>query len=113
MLGARTLRDFHFGSSELKFIADLGGGALACFGAVLTVVTTAQLFFSEIERRTVLTLLAKPVWRMEFVLGKFAGVALMTGAFCLLLTGLLAVVLWFRESALMRELPRKRLPAAG
>jgi len=61
---------------------------------VLTVVTTAQLFFSEIEHRTVWTLLAKPVSRAEFVLGKFAGVALVTGGFCLLVICLLAGVLW-------------------
>lgn len=105
LLGAQTLRDFHYGSPELKFIADLGFGAMAVFGAVLTVVAVAQLFFSELERRTVLTLLAKPVTRAEFVLGKLLGVAVITGSFCLLLTGMLAAVLWLRESALMQEWP--------
>jgi ABC-type transport system involved in multi-copper enzyme maturation permease subunit len=105
VLGAQAFREFHFGSPELKFIADLGGGALACFGPVLAVVATAQLFFSELDRRTVQTLLAKPVWRTEFVLGKFAGVAALTGGFCLLLTATLAAVLCVRENLLMREVP--------
>ncbi len=103
--GAQFFREFHFGSHELKFLTDVGFGAMAGFGAVLAVVATAQLFFSEIERRTILTLLAKPVWRAEFVLGKFAGVAVLTAVFCGGLTALLAGVLWVRESALMRELP--------
>jgi len=105
LLGAQYFRDLHFGSPELKFIADLGFGAIALFGSVLAVVTTAQLFLGELERQTVLTLLAKPVCRAEFVLGKFAGVALITGGFCMGLTLVLAAVLWTRESTLIRELP--------
>ena len=57
--GAQSLREFNFGASELKFLADLGYGAMAFFGAALTIAATAQLFFSEIENRTALTLLAK------------------------------------------------------
>lgn len=103
--GVRALRDFNFGASELKFIADFGDGAIAGFGAVLTVTLTAQLFFSEIENRTALTLLAKPVWRTEFVLGKFLGVVVVAAAFCLLLTGTLALVLGERAAALGLEHP--------
>jgi len=105
VLGAQSFREFHFGSPELKFISELGFGAMALFGAVLAVVATAQLFFNEIEHRTVLTLLAKPVGRAEFLLGKFLGVAVVIGAFCGLLTVVLAGVLWMRETALRGELP--------
>ena len=103
--GVRALRDFNFGASELKFIADFGDGAIAGFGAVLTVTLTAQLFFSEIENRTALTLLAKPVWRTEFLLGKFLGVVVVAAAFCVLLTGTLALVLWERAATLGLERP--------
>jgi ABC-type transport system involved in multi-copper enzyme maturation permease subunit len=105
VLGARWLRDFNFGASELKFLADCGLGAMAFFGAAITIAATAQLFFSEIENRTALTLLAKPVWRAEFVVGKFLGVALLVAVFCALLTLLLAAVLWWREGQLMHEFP--------
>lgn len=103
VLGARWFRDFNFGAPELKFLADCGFGAMAFFGAALTIAATAQLFFSEIENRTALTLLAKPVWRTEFVVGKFLGVAALAAVFCGLLTGLLAAVLWWREGQLMQE----------
>lgn len=105
VLGARWFRDFNFGAPELKFLADCGFGAMAFFGAALTIAATAQLVFSEIENRTALTLLAKPVWRAEFLLGKFAGIAALAGVFCLLLTALLAAVLFWREGQLMREYP--------
>jgi ABC-type transport system involved in multi-copper enzyme maturation permease subunit len=105
VVGAQWFRDFNFGAPELKFLSDFGFGAMAFFGAALTIAATAQLFFSEIENRTVLTLLAKPVGRADFVIGKFLGVAVVVGIFCALLTVLLAAVLWSREAALMRELP--------
>lgn len=105
VLGARWLRDFNFGAPELRFLADCGFGALAFFGAALTIAAAAQLFFAEIENRTVLTLLAKPVWRTEFILGKYLGVVALVALFCALMTGLLMAVLWSREQELMREMP--------
>lgn len=103
--GSQLLREFNFGSSELKFLADFGGGVLTLFGTVLAVVATAQLFFSEIESRTVLTILAKPVLRAEFILGKFAGVALVLLVFTALVAATLAGVLAWREQALARADP--------
>lgn len=103
VLSARWFREFNFGAPELKFLADFGFGAMAFFGSALTIAATAQLFFSEIENRTALTLLAKPVWRSEFILGKFFGVVVLVGLFCALLTALLMAVLWTRERELMRE----------
>ncbi|MBL9201948.1 MAG: ABC transporter permease subunit [Opitutaceae bacterium] len=105
VLGARWFRDFNFGAPELKFLFDCGQGALAFFGAALTVAATAQLFFSEIENRTALTLLAKPVWRAEFIAGKWLGLAALAAIFCALLTALLLAVLWVREGQLMAEHP--------
>src|SRR4051812_15245577 len=105
VVGARWFRDFNFGAPELKFLADCGFGAMAFFGSALTIAATAQLFFSEIENRTALTLLAKPVWRAEFILGKYLGVVAVAAVFCAMLTALLAAVLWTRESALIRDFP--------
>ncbi len=102
---AQFFREFNFGSSELKFIADFGLGALVFFGSALTIATTAQLFFSEIENRTALTLLAKPLWRAEFVFGKFLGVFAVIGVFCALTIGLMMVLLYNRENQLMTANP--------
>ena len=113
VVGARWLRDFNFGAPELKFLADCGFGAMAFFGAVLIIAATAQLFFSEIENRTVLTLLAKPVWRAEFILAKFLGLAALAAIFCALLTVLLMGVLWWRERQLMAGFPEAFLGDNG
>lgn len=71
---ATILRAMDFGDSELKFTADLGFGALFFFGSLMAVVLPVHLFFSEIENRTALTLLARPLRRWEFLTGKLLGV---------------------------------------
>ncbi len=103
--GARWLREFNFGQPELKFVADCGIGAMALFGATLTITATVQLFLGEIENRTVLTVLAKPVGRAEFVLGKYFGTLALMGLFCALLTALLGAILWHREGELLQLYP--------
>ncbi len=113
VLGARWLRDFNFGAPELKFLADCGFGAMAFLGSALTIAATAQLFFSEIDNRTALTLLAKPVWRAEFILGKLLGVAALTAVFCALLTGLLSLVLAWREAELAALAPEAVTTGGG
>ena len=99
-VSAHFFRQFDFGGSELQFIADFGWGAIFLFGSILAIVATAQLFFSEIENRTAITLLAKPVSKWEFLLGKFIGILLLLAVFTGLLVGLLFVILYLRESAL-------------
>ncbi len=98
-------RQFDFGTSELKFIADFGMGGIFFFGSILAVVASAQLFFSEIENRTALTILAKPVYRWEFIFGKFAGIMAVLLIFTALMTFLLGVMLFWRESQLMAQNP--------
>ena len=97
-------QQFDFGTSELKFIADFGFGALFVFGSVLAVFFTAQLFFNELENRTVQTLLAKPLHRMEFLVGKWLGGQLVLLAFVLVLSFVLAGILWWREGVLLAQL---------
>lgn len=96
-LGSLPLRSIDFGHGELKFLADLGFGASLLFGSVLAVVLPAQLLYGEIDNRTALTLLAKPVSRGEFLLGKFLGTWVVLGIFTATLTALLGVILLGRE----------------
>ncbi|MCR5183135.1 MAG: ABC transporter permease [Opitutales bacterium] len=95
-----ALSGFDFGGNELKFVADFGFGGLFLFGSILAVVMTVQLFFAEIDNRTAITLLAKPVSRFEFVVGKFAGIALLLAVFVALMALLLGIVLALRQPVL-------------
>jgi ABC-type transport system involved in multi-copper enzyme maturation permease subunit len=73
-----------------KFLLDTGFSALTFFGSVVAIVVTAETFSCEFERRTVLAVLARPVSRGEFVLGKLAGTLVLLMVFCAVGTGSLA-----------------------
>ncbi|NLI00748.1 MAG: ABC transporter permease subunit [Chthonomonadales bacterium] len=54
-------------------LRSLGLAVILLAGLLITVLTGIQVIPTEIERRTVYTVLSKPVQRYEFVLGKFLG----------------------------------------
>ena len=62
--------------SEEKIIKDFGLASIDVFGVLTSVFIGIGLVSREIERRTVYTLLAKPIHRFEFILGKFTGLSL-------------------------------------
>jgi len=99
--GALALREFNFGAAELKFLLDFGFGALSFFGTLVAVVATAQTFFGEIDGKTAQAALARPVTRVEFIVGKLGGVAALLGVFALAVTVSLVLVLGWREHAVL------------
>lgn len=54
-------------------LRSLGLAAILLAGLFITIVTCIYLIPVEIERRTIYTVLSKPVQRYQFVLGKFLG----------------------------------------
>lgn len=59
---------------ELQVLKDVSLGAISIFTSLLAVITTARLLPQEIEDRTITTILAKPVPRYEYLIGKLGGV---------------------------------------
>ena len=58
---------------DVKVVKDLGLAAINLCGLFVAVFLGIQLVAREIERRTVDTLLSKPIRRHEFVLGQYGG----------------------------------------
>lgn len=61
---------------DVKIIKDLGLAAIATFGLLIAVFIGIGLVWKEVERKSIYSLLAKPIRRHEFILGKYAGLAL-------------------------------------
>jgi ABC-type transport system involved in multi-copper enzyme maturation permease subunit len=57
-------------------IKSLGLSAISVIGLLIAVFIGVGLVYKEMDKRTLYALLAKPVRRWEFLLGKFAGLAL-------------------------------------
>ena len=61
---------------DVKIIKDLGLAATAVFGLFIAIFIGIGLVSKEVERRSIYALLAKPISRPQFVLGKYAGLVL-------------------------------------
>lgn len=57
-------------------IVNLGLSAISIIGLVMAVFIGVGLVYKEIEKRTLYTLLARPVKRWQFLVGKYAGLLL-------------------------------------
>jgi ABC-type transport system involved in multi-copper enzyme maturation permease subunit len=58
---------------ESKMIIDLGLTSVSVFGTLIAIFIGISLVYKEMEKRTVYALLAKPVHRWEFIVGKYLG----------------------------------------
>jgi ABC-type transport system involved in multi-copper enzyme maturation permease subunit len=59
-----------------RILQDVGFGAIRFFGAAIAIFMGAGLIHREIERRTIYTILSKPVTRAHFLLGKYLGLVI-------------------------------------
>jgi len=84
---------------EQTVIVSLGLSAISVIGLLISVFIGVALVSKEMDKRTLYALLAKPVRRWEFLLGKFAGLVLTlavnTAAMAL---GLLLVMIYVKHS---------------
>src|SRR5437763_5730537 len=86
---------------EFQILKDVSLGAMSIFGSLLAIIASARLISQDVEDRTIYTVLAKPVPRFEYVLGKLFGVLLLLAISIALMAVLFAAVLYFREQAVL------------
>jgi ABC-type transport system involved in multi-copper enzyme maturation permease subunit len=65
---------------DVKIIKDLGLAATSMFGLFIAVFIGIGLVSKEVERRSIYSLLAKPIARYQLVLGKYCGLTLTLAA---------------------------------
>lgn len=61
---------------QIRIVKDIGLGSISIFGVLIAIFLGIGLVSKEIDRRTIYTILSKPVQRYVFLLGKFAGLLL-------------------------------------
>jgi ABC-type transport system involved in multi-copper enzyme maturation permease subunit len=60
---------------EHLVVVNLGLTAVSLFGVIIAIFIGIGLVWKEIEKRTLYTVLSRPVHRWEFIIGKFFGLA--------------------------------------
>ncbi len=75
-----------------KVVRSVAQGSIDIFGSVIAIFLGVSLVWKEVERRTVYTIISKPITRWQFILGKYLGMVL---TLAVELTILLAVYVAF------------------
>lgn len=88
---------------ELQVTKDISLGAINLFLSLLAIVVTAQLLPRDLDDRVIYSVLAKPVSRFEYVVGKFLGVVSLLVVSIIVMSILCFVVIHFREQAALRQ----------
>ena len=92
---------------EFQILKDVSLGAISLFTSLLAIVATARLLPQDIEDRTLYTILAKPVPRFEYVLGRITGVLLLLAISTLVMAAAFVLVLYLREQAVVHTTLRQ------
>ena len=79
---------------RVKIIKDVGLSSISLFGVLMAILMGTGLVYKEIDKKTIYTLLSKPIHRYQFILGKFFGLVL-TLSLMLLLMSLVYLIVVF------------------
>ena len=96
---------------QFQVLKDVSLGAMSIFTWLLAVLATAMLLPKDIEDRTLYTILAKPVPRLEYLLGKLLGVLALLFVAISLMSVMFVLVLYIREQAAIHVATRSMAPA--
>jgi ABC-type transport system involved in multi-copper enzyme maturation permease subunit len=91
-------------AEQAKMLISGGLSAITVFGILLAIFVGAFLIPHEIESRTVYAILAKPVRRAEFVLGKYLGALIILGVIVAIMTAVLVLVLVIQDH-IVKDMP--------
>jgi ABC-type transport system involved in multi-copper enzyme maturation permease subunit len=95
---------------DLKIIKDLGLSAVSILGLLIAVFIGIALVAKEVERRSIYSILTKPVTREQFLIGKYFGLVMTLAVNLGAMTIAFYLVLWYFDfSALPNE--RRAWPA--
>lgn len=79
---------------RVKIIIDIGLAGMNIFGVLIAIFLGISLVNKEIERRTIYTILSKPIRRSQFLLGKYIGLSMTLMANTMIMSMVFVVTLW-------------------
>ena len=82
---------------EKRVAIDVALGGTSFFGCIAAMVLGSLLLYTEIQRRTIHTMLAKPIERHELLLGRYAGMAASLTLLVAVSAVLMAALFWIQD----------------
>ena len=100
LFGASLLLGQLTAGQDLKIIKDLGLAVIEVAGVLMSVLIGVGLVAREIDKRSIYGVLARPVRRWEFVIGKYVGLLMILAGNVVVMTAALYLVLgWMQWTA--------------
>ncbi|MHC5538782.1 ABC transporter permease subunit [Singulisphaera rosea] len=93
---------FTFGE-DIKMYKDTGLTTISFASLLLALLTASSTVAEEIEGKTAITLLSKPINRRQFIVGKFLGIELGVLVLFLILGSLFEMGVWYKYAYDLRE----------
>ncbi len=90
MLAAWRLLPEVSGAAQDKILTDFGTASSSLLGVLITIFVGTNLINKEIEKRTVFTIVTKPISSIEFILGKHLG---LSAVLAIVVAGMTAIYL--------------------
>lgn len=76
-------------NNQNRVVADLGAASISLYATVVAIVLGATSLYRELELKTIFPILARPIERGEYLVGKFLGTVLVLFAFVTINSGIL------------------------
>jgi hypothetical protein len=87
VVGAYALRNHQ------RVVSDLGSASISLYGVIVAVVLGATSLYRELELKTIFPILARPIGRSEYLVGKYLGTVLTLFVFICMNSGVLLLAL--------------------
>jgi ABC-type transport system involved in multi-copper enzyme maturation permease subunit len=81
---------------EQRVARDVGLAGISLFGSLTAIFLGVFLLYGEVQKRTVHSIVSKPIERWEFVVGKYGGMALVLTVLVALFAAAMAAMLYYQ-----------------
>lgn len=88
---------------DTKMVMDLGLAIIMVAGLAVAIFSASVSIAEEIEGKTAITLLCKPIGRRDFIVGKFLGIMIGVGLLFVILSFVYLTTLYFKQGFEIRE----------
>jgi ABC-type transport system involved in multi-copper enzyme maturation permease subunit len=99
MLAATTVLSPLTIGAQGKIVSDVGLAAMVLLGLLVVVFVGSGMVHKELDKGTITTILAKPVGRREYLLGKFLGLNLTMAVMLVIMGGMFLLMLLMSPGA--------------
>src|SRR4051812_38793722 len=98
LIGASVLLGTLTIGEQARIVNDLGLAAINLVAVIIAIFVGIGLVTKEIERRTIYTILARPITRVQFILGKYLGLAFIVVVNIAIMFAMFVAILWLTGS---------------